>query len=155
MLPKLLWDSPSRGGCPNCPSPASTPNLYPDGKNFPGATNGILPPNPQITSMFYSNGWMLSTDDKNFPAALMGFSHQSCNLQFAPTLTLPSLRSHDKQNKILLHFEMQVCTSCDLFLKSYISFRTWLSRSCPIRTTWSSSSWSSSSLWLSTGCFYF
>ena len=124
MLPKLSWDSPFRG-CPICPTPASTPNLYPDGKNFPGATNGILPPNPQITSMFYSNGWMLSTVDKNFPAAHMGFSHQSCNLQFAPTLTLPSLRSHNnKQRKILLHFEMQVCTSCDLFLKSYISFRT-------------------------------
>ena len=100
----------------------------------------------------YSNGWMLSTDDKNFPAALMGFSHQSCNLQFAPTLTLPSPRSHDnKQRKILLHFEVEVCT---LFLKSYISVRTWWSRSCPIRTTWSSSSWSSSSLWLSTGCFF-
>ena len=155
MLRKLSWDSPSRGGCPNCPSPASTPNLYPDGKNFPGATNGILPPNPQITSMFYSNGWMLSTDDKNFPVALMGFSHQSCDLQFAPTLTLPSPRCHDnKQRKTLLHFDMEVCTSCDLFLKSYISFRTWWSRSCPIRTTWSSSSWSSSSLWLSTGCFF-
>ena len=49
-----------------------------------------------------------------------GIFPPSCNLQFAPTLTLPSLRSHDKQNKILLHFEMQVCTSCDLFLKSYI-----------------------------------
>ena len=96
---------------------------------------------------------MLSTDDKNFPVALMGFSHQSCNLQFAPTLTLPSPRSHDnKQRKILLHFEVEVCT---LFLKSYISVRTWWSRSCPIRTTWSSSSWSSSSLWLSTGCFLF
>ena len=121
MLRKLSWDSPSRGGCPNCPSPASTPNLYPDGKNFPGATNGILPPNPQITSMFYSNGWMLSTDDKNFPVALMGFSHQSCDLQFAPTLTLPSPRCHDnKQRKTLLHFDMEVFTWWDLFLKSYI-----------------------------------
>ena len=64
---------------------------------------------------------MLSTDDKNFPVALMGFSHQSCDLQFAPTLTLPSPRCHDnKQRKTLLHFDMDVCTWWDLFLKSFI-----------------------------------
>ena len=85
-----------------------------------------------------------------------GIFPPSCNLQFAPTLTLPSLGSHgNKQRKRLLHFDVEVCTWWDLFLKSSISFRTWWSRSCPIRTTWSSSSWSSSSLWLSTGCFLF